>query len=181
MTDEFADYERLLARIDAHSAAVAARWPDEFACRAGCSGCCHRQLSVFPVEAARIRLWLAEQGLSPEAEGESFVDPETAPEGASPCAFLDRAGRCRVYAVRPLICRTHGLPLAVPDPEGGLRGDTCPLNFRSAGLGGLPSSDFLSLTPVNTVLAAVNAHYVAQTGADDARVDLSDLAAEANP
>lgn len=28
------------------------------------------------------------------------------------CAFLGRAGECTVYEARPVICRTHGLPLA---------------------------------------------------------------------
>lgn len=181
MTHEFAHYERLLARIDAHGAQVVGRWRSEFACRAGCSGCCHRQLSVFPVEAAHIRSWLSAEGLAEPGEGEAFVDPETAPPGSGPCSFLDEAGLCRIYPVRPLICRTHGLPLAVPDDDGGLRGDTCPLNFRGEGLGALPSSDFLSLTPVNTLLAAVNAAWVAESGADGARVDLAEVAVEAGP
>jgi len=59
------------------------------------------------------------------------------------CAFLGRAGECTVYEARPIICRTHGLPLAYRvyeyDAQGReLRRDDpeyldlwCDLNFRT--------------------------------------------------
>lgn len=176
----FADYERLLDRLDGHAARVQREHAHSFSCAPGCSGCCHRQLSVFPVEAARIGAWIRSEGLAPPASGEASVHPLTVLPGSTPCALLDEAGRCRVYPVRPVICRTHGLPLAVPDGDG-LRGDVCPLNFAEAGLGGLPSTDFLSLSPVNTLLAAIDAAFVQATGADPARVELWDLAEPTGP
>ena len=174
----FGDYERLLDRVDAHATRVHREHAAAFACAPGCSGCCHRQLSVFPVEAARIEAWVSENGLAEDAAGEAHVHPLTVLEDSQPCALLDPAGRCRIYPVRPIICRTHGLPLAVPDGEG-LRGDVCPLNFAEVGLSGLQSTDFLSLSPVNAVLVAINAAFVQRHGVPPARVELADLAAVA--
>jgi hypothetical protein len=42
------------------------------------------------------------------------------------CVLLDDEGRCRVYEARPLICRSHGLPIRVGSPP---RRDVCSLNF----------------------------------------------------
>ena len=52
------------------------------------------------------------------------------PPGA--CAFLDAAGGCRIYADRPYVCRTQGLPLRWleerEDGEWVEYRDICPLN-----------------------------------------------------
>ncbi|MFW6262268.1 MAG: hypothetical protein ACOC6J_11870, partial [Spirochaetota bacterium] len=59
------------------------------------------------------------------------------------CAFLGRSGECTVYGGRPVICRTHGLPLAYRVYEYDLHGREvapehpqytdlwCDLNFTS--------------------------------------------------
>lgn len=88
-------------------------------CRSGCTDCCSDGLSVFAVEAAviaRHHADLLEEGV-PHAEGA--------------CAFLDEAGACRIYAQRPYVCRTQGLPLRwlEQDEEGPIEArDICPLN-----------------------------------------------------
>ena len=52
---DLVDYRRLVARVDARAEAVRRRWPAAMRCRRGCDGCC-RHLSVFPVEAAALRV-----------------------------------------------------------------------------------------------------------------------------
>jgi hypothetical protein len=42
------------------------------------------------------------------------------------CPLLSDAGQCRVYDARPMICRSHGLPIQVGEPP---QRDVCPLNF----------------------------------------------------
>jgi uncharacterized protein len=88
-------------------------------CQEGCSSCCVDELTVFAVEAAHIRRHHAEllaNGM-PHAEGA--------------CAFLDAKGSCRIYAERPQVCRTQGLPIRWTEERDGdaveLR-DICPLN-----------------------------------------------------
>ncbi len=69
-------------------------------CRAGCCGCCRDELTMTQAEAAVIRRLFPDIGKE-KAHG----------EGA--CPFLDEAGLCRIYAARPYICRTHGLPMQI--------------------------------------------------------------------
>ena len=162
---KLSDYRRLVARLNAHAERVTAAWPDAFRCAEGCSSCCQRDLSVFAVEAACIRLWLEEHGPVPRGEGPG-------------CALLDERGACRIYPVRPIICRTHGLPLAVTQDDGSVAGDVCPLNFdEGRGLAELPSGDFLSLQTVETLLAAIDLAFTAELGLPEGeRTPLAELA-----
>jgi Fe-S-cluster containining protein len=177
--DLLADYLRLVNKVDAHAARVEREHADQLACRAGCTGCCHRELTVFPVEAASIRQWLDERELPavpvplPATSVLEILELGTRP---TPCAMLDGAGRCRIYPVRPLICRTHGLPLAVQDDDG-LYADVCPLSFDGgSGLAELEERDFMVIDTLNTILAAVDSAYVQVTGVNPDRVALRALA-----
>lgn len=114
------------------------------ACRRGCSACCVDGLTVFEVEAEPIRRHhaaLLATGL-PHAEGA--------------CAFLDPEGGCRIYAQRPYVCRTQGLPLRWIEEQDGqpveLR-DVCPLNEAGPPIELLPADDCWTLGPVEERLA----------------------------
>lgn len=72
----------------------------ELACRAGCCGCCRDDLSMTQAEAAVIRKLFPDIGLEK-------------PHPVGSCPFLDENGLCRIYAARPYICRTHGLPMQI--------------------------------------------------------------------
>jgi uncharacterized protein len=107
-------------------------------CRRGCSSCCVDGLTVFDVEADRIRrgnVELLERGVP-------------GPEGA--CAFLDADGGCRIYADRPYVCRTQGLPLRWIEGEGAdaveLR-DICPLNEPGTPIVELSADECWTLGP----------------------------------
>jgi uncharacterized protein len=78
---------------------------------------------------------------------------ESRPDG--PCPLLE-AGACLLYPARPVICRTHGLPILAS--EG--RVDFCPRNF--GGLATLPGDAVLDLERLNAALAAVNALFVTE-------------------
>lgn len=162
----------LRARVDAHFDAAVARTPDAFECAAGCDRCCHQRFSVFEVEAAPIRGALAELALRDPALRDRIRRQGHDPD-ASACALLVD-GRCSVYAERPLICRSHGLPIAVPDrdePDGPLRLDHCPLNFRDQPA---PRASVLVLDAINRPLAMLAE--LDSPGAN--RVALADLAAD---
>lgn len=90
---------KLHAAVDEAAAPVVRANAERLRCRAGCSDCCVDDLTVFEIEAALIRRHhaaLLEEG-------------EPAPAGV--CAFLAADGSCRIYAHRPYVCRTQGLPL----------------------------------------------------------------------
>jgi len=119
--------------IDDRAAELTATLPGSLACRRGCADCCVDDLSVFSVEADLIRHHHAD-----------LLQTGTA-AALGGCAFLDQAGGCRIYAQRPYVCRTQGLPLrwlATDDSghEVELR-DICPLNEQP------PAIPLMELTP----------------------------------
>ncbi|MCA9661596.1 MAG: YkgJ family cysteine cluster protein, partial [Myxococcales bacterium] len=123
---------QLRARVDAHFDAAVARTPEAYACREGCDRCCHQRFSVFEVEAAPMREALTALGRRDPALRARVRAQAGDPGHRDRCALLVD-GRCAVYSARPLICRSHGLPVAVDEEDGGLRLDCCPLNFRGEG------------------------------------------------
>jgi hypothetical protein len=113
-------------------------------CREGCSSCCVDDLTVFEVEAARVRLRYSE------------LLATGAPHAAGACAFLDERGACRIYAERPYVCRTQGLPIRWSEDEGDgdveLR-DICPLNEAGKPIAQLAADECWTLGPVEVRLA----------------------------
>lgn len=109
-----AQYAALCRYCDQAFAAALGRYPDHMQCANGCASCCILE-TVAPLEAAVIAAHLAAAG-----------PPVMPARAAHQCVFLDRAASCAVYPVRPIICRTHGMPLQYPEME---TLDICPLNF----------------------------------------------------
>ncbi|GFE57731.1 YkgJ family cysteine cluster protein [Geobacter sp. AOG1] len=143
------NYRELIGRVDELCAAIGEEFPEEIVCRAGCAGCC-RHLTLLPVEAIALAVAMYEL---PPTQADMIRDRarKSAPDG--PCPLL-MDERCLLYAARPLICRTHGLPLLtrlddVPQV------DFCPENFR--GVTNLPGSAVIDLERLNTALVAVDA------------------------
>jgi uncharacterized protein len=126
----------LHARVDEAAAKVAAVHGDRLACKRGCFGCCVDELSVFEVEAERIRRVMGPM--------------EPHPPGR--CAFLAEDGACRVYDVRPYVCRTQGLPLRWIDEEleAELR-DICELN--EVAVESIEEEECWTIGPVESELA----------------------------
>lgn len=99
--------DEVTAKVDAFFARVEARHGDDMQCGTGCSDCCHARLTVTGVEAAAIRTELA--GWAPDRRTALADNAAAAP--ADRCAALDPGGRCLIYAVRPVVCRSHGAPI----------------------------------------------------------------------
>lgn len=120
---------------------------DRMQCRRGCSDCCVDDLTVFEVEAERIR----------SAHPELLATGRPHAPGA--CAFLDGDGACRVYDVRPYVCRTQGVPLRWfqdHDDHGTVEcRDICPLNESGPPPEELPADACWTIGPVEGRLAAL--------------------------
>ncbi|HEX8170454.1 MAG TPA: YkgJ family cysteine cluster protein [Thermoanaerobaculia bacterium] len=107
----------LHAEVDDAAAALAAEHAARLACKRGCSACCIDGITVFEVEAERIR------------RNHADLLATAAPHPPGACAFLGSEGECRIYASRPYVCRTQGLPLRWLDEEAETEyRDICTLN-----------------------------------------------------
>jgi len=146
------NYRLLVHKVDQFCQQTATKYAAHIVCSPGCDNCC-RHLSLFPVEAFAVASALQEAAAPERAvlrRGASEADLQ----GTCPL-LLDK--KCGLYKARPLICRTHGLPL-VTAIEGNRRVDCCPLNFQ--GLDSLPGDSVLDLDRLNETLVAVNALFV---------------------
>jgi uncharacterized protein len=157
----------LFGKVDAFFGQAAARFPGAggITCRSGCDDCCRRRFSVTAIEAEVIAEGLA--ALPVEAREALAARAIGGDPGV--CPALEDDGRCAIYPSRPVICRTHGLPIrfAPPDPGPPHRlpiVDACPRNFGGHDLGSLPASAVLDQTTLSTVLGALDAARAAELG-----------------
>lgn len=167
----------LFAKIAAFFAAAEAREGAAITCHAGCDDCCRRRFTVTGIEAAVIREGLA---ALPEARRDELAI--RAREGdPGVCAALDADGRCAIYAHRPVICRTHGLPLRFTEERAGRSLpmlDACPKNFVGLDLSDVSPASVMDQTTLSTILGALDAADAAETGrARGERVAIAELLA----
>jgi Fe-S-cluster containining protein len=161
-------YQQLLQKVDQFSARVEAELVDSYSCRAGCDSCCQLE-TVFPVEAYAVALTLLKLPLA-------TLKTLCHQSGTGGLCCLLAAGCCSIYHQRPLICRSHGLPLMV-EQEGVRRIDHCPINF--VGLESFPGVLVLQLEAVNQPLVAINQLFLQQAPAGwtltGERINLAEL------
>jgi Fe-S-cluster containining protein len=174
-------YAELTAKVDAFFDRVAQRHPADLACATGCADCCHVRLTITTVEAAAIRAELAtwpaprraalaaQVALAAQADATQAAQAEAAPDR---CVALGPDDRCAIYAARPLVCRSHGVPIRLR--EGGLPViQACFRNFTAAGPAAAAPDCVLDQTTLSTVLLAID-----QAEGGGARVALAALLAE---
>ena len=152
------NYLTFVAKVDELCRKITDSQAGHITCRAGCSGCC-RHLSLFPVEAYALS---AAASLVPT----EILRPARALASSgetSRCPLL-HDNRCLLYDTRPIICRTHGLPLLV-ERSGAKEIDFCPDNFQGASA--IPGDAIINLETLNQALAAINALFL-----KDAAIDL---------
>ncbi len=166
-SDPISRYRHLIEQVDAMIADLAVIHRAVLRCRAGCCQCC-TLTSVLAIEAevlgrAVARLPAAVRSRLGQGEGEL-------------CPLL-LDSRCAVYAGRPLICRTHGLPIGYVDHDKEtVMVSACPVNFAEDHPFVL--EELLVLDRVNEELAAVNLVYCRERGlAPERRIAMSDIVA----
>lgn len=156
--------ERLHLAVDRMVTPLVQQHATRLHCRRGCTGCCVDDLTVFEVEAAVI------------LRHHATLLAEEAPHPTGRCAFLDRAGACRIYAHRPYVCRTQGLPLRWMEEADGepreLR-DICELNETAEPIEALDADACWTLGPVEVRLSDLQ--QTATPATAGTRVKLRDL------
>jgi hypothetical protein len=162
-------YTDVANKVDAFFERVAARHTRDMQCNSGCSDCCAVRLTVTGVEAQAIRDFVA--GWSSSRRATLAANVAAAPAGR--CAALDPGGRCLVYDARPLVCRSHGVPIrmtAVSLPVV----QACSRNFTERGPAAADPDCILDQTTLSALTLAADR----AAGNDGTRFDLAAILAE---
>jgi len=144
------DLNYLYQEIDQITQSLAQMHDKRLHCRSGCVACCVDNLTVFEIEALHIR----------QNHPDLLKNNRPHPLGA--CAFLDEQNHCRIYADRPYVCRTQGLPLRwVEELEDGrvaeMR-DICPVNESGTPVEELDRAACWTIGPFEEKLANLQLH-----------------------
>lgn len=139
-------YLSLREEVDRECARLYALHAPHLQCREGCDQCC-MDFGIFPAEYYAI----LEQAGNHIQNGRKPVS-----EGA--CPFLINH-RCVIYAARPIICRTQGLPLLFMGDEG-WELSACELNFTQFDFGNFHEENTFPLDRYNSRLYLINKEFI---------------------
>ncbi|MCI0500034.1 MAG: YkgJ family cysteine cluster protein [Planctomycetales bacterium] len=151
MNNPIQQYYQLRSEVGQFSVKLSGVHFGHIACRKGCCECC-MDLSVWPVEFYAI-----------VEEMKAIGWPKPKLNADKECGFLDEQGGCQIYPFRPLICRTHGLPLAYwyddTNPPGyGVM--FCKKNFTGVDDIDFGSNSTLNMDTINEQLARINIVFI---------------------
>jgi hypothetical protein len=162
-------YAALTARVDAFFARVEQRHAADLRCAVGCDACCHARLTVTTIEADAIRDHVASLSESARANlAQIAARPDT-----GRCAALDDDGRCLVYDARPLVCRSHGVPIRLRPANALPVVQSCHLNFTAHGPAAADADCILDQETLSATLLTIDRLHTGDAG--DTRVDLAAL------
>ena len=146
----FSPYYKLRNDIDSMCKTLENIHDRHLNCKIGCDLCC-MAISVFPVEFYAI-----------EAElNQDSVRHLQAPKDDSQCRFLV-SHRCTIYDSRPVICRTHGLPLLYMSLENDeYELSLCELNFTKFDFEDFDEENTFPMDQFNSRLYLINKKFIA--------------------
>ena len=149
-------YLALRDEMDTLSARLMAMHGRHIACSRRCCDCCVN-LTVSPVEFEAIRRGLVQAGVTTL---DFALDAS--------CGFLAN-GLCAIYPHRPIICRTHGLPIVFADEDGDervWRVSFCEKNFTDAGDQdpAFGPDNTLNIDELNDQLRRINLDFITEAG-----------------
>lgn len=149
-------YNQLVVAIEKDMRRLESVHSGALQCRPSCDHCC-APFSLLPIEAAIVRK--AHEKL--HAESKSIVSRQARDQNAQ-CPFLIQS-TCSIYPSRPIICRTHGLPIAYIDEEKeAIEVSACPINFPDHAL--FEREGLLFMDPFNAKLAEINYDFARSRG-----------------
>ncbi|MCF8067601.1 MAG: YkgJ family cysteine cluster protein [Desulfobacterales bacterium] len=159
MFPQLQNYKNLVAKVDAMCLKVSKAYHSHIKCRKGCDGCC-RQISIFPVEAFALLEGLLTLPKNEMARIRKKI--ETIIEDGS-CPLLEDEV-CLLYGYRPIICRTHGMPIRIMQ-NGESKLDFCPMNFQKHS--SISVKLTIDLEKLNEALSTINALFIKESKLED--------------
>jgi Fe-S-cluster containining protein len=147
------EHERLIQRVNAEVSRLERLHRSQLRCGPGCSSCCIGTLAISKLESYMI--WNALQSMEPEINKWLM---ERKIQLSNQCQFLQN-DICLIYRNRPMICRTHGLPiLFITDHDTFI--DACRLNFTDIHEDNyFIESNILDMGPFNGELAKLDKQF----------------------
>ena len=149
MKTELEKYRKLRDQIDLLVATLENQHKQHLACKKGCDLCC-MDYSIFPVEFYSILGALNQKN-------EQHVFPTQNVDGS--CVFL-KDHQCTIYDERPIICRTHGLPLLYMNEVNEWELSACELNFTSFDMNDFTSENTFPQDNFNSELLLINREFI---------------------
>jgi hypothetical protein len=147
------NYATLCRYCDSVFAFLQNRYGRDMACRKGCSACCELH-SVCALEAHAIAACLATKR-----------PPRLRKKKNRSRCVLCVNGECIAYQARPVICRTHGMPLLLD--KGKTVASSCRLNFKGRDLFALPGTHVLDTAAITGNLMRLNMAFCMVAGRKD--------------
>jgi len=141
------EYSDLILKVDSFVEEKMKVFEGKIKCKPGCYTCCVGGLTITKLEADAILEFLETNNIKLPLESNH----------KNLCKNLDKDGRCLIYQVRPIVCRSHGVPLDYK--EGAFKVRTvCPKNFQNEKISDLSLTDVLNMDTVNVLLGMLNKH-----------------------
>ena len=146
----FEKYKALVGKIVKHVDLLENTHKKHIMCKNGCDMCCI-DFSIFPIEYYYILNEIENEQVKPELEGK--------PKGDI-CTFLKNHS-CTIYNHRPIMCRTHGLPLIYANDNDEYELSACELNFTEFDFDDFTNENTLLQDKFNSKLFLLNREFIA--------------------
>lgn len=146
----FKKYVSLRNEIEEHSKKLSDEHSKHMLCKKGCDMCCI-DYSIFPIEFHFILNDFKENKMN-------FKSLNKLEENV--CVFLKNHA-CTMYEQRPIICRTHGLPLLFMNDSSEWELSACELNFTKFDFGEFTLDNTLPQDKYNSKLFMLNKEFIA--------------------
>ncbi|PTN09501.1 YkgJ family cysteine cluster protein [Mangrovibacterium marinum] len=160
MNYNFERYQQFISQVDELAEKLSTLHHNQMQCRKGCDLCC-MNYRIFPVEYYAIQQSLNDKPV------------ETAGANDNSCIFL-KDSVCQVYAHRPFICRTHGLPLLYLNEEQ-WELSACELNFREFDDEEFSAENTFPQDSFNSVLFQINKAFIQANQLSYSEFDLLEI------
>lgn len=149
MVDRFNKYIKIREQVDVIAKKLEKQHTKHMACKMGCDLCC-MDYSIFPIEF----YWIKQK-----LKNHVFQNKNTFVKKSEECVFLLNH-KCTIYEERPVIWRTHGLPLMFMNDNSEWELSACELNFLNFDLDKFTNENTFPQDKVNSLLFLANREFI---------------------